>query len=313
MIQVENLTRYYGTFTALHDVSFSIDKGEIIGLLGLNGAGKSTTLKILAGLLTPSDGTVKFDKIDITENPESVRSRIGYLPEEPPLYRDMTVTAFLKHIGRLKGMSSAAVNKRLPGVIELAQLEGREHQVIGTLSHGYKKRVGIAQAVIHDPSLVILDEPISGLDPKQIVGMRDVIRGLAERRAVIVSSHILSEISQTCDRILVINNGRLVAQGTEAELADKVGGGDRKVVITVKGDQHDLEKFISAHVSVTTCREAPTNKPGLASALVEFRHSDGREALIPDLMREGFKLWLVEAPEDDLEEIFLGLTREDAT
>lgn len=310
MIQVTNLTRYYGTFTALADVSFTIDEGEIIGLLGLNGAGKSTTLKILAGLLTPSDGTVTFDKIDITENPESVRSRIGYLPEEPPLYRDMTVTAFLKHIGQLKGMSAGDVNRRLPEVIKLAQLEGREFQVIGTLSHGYKKRVGIAQAVIHDPKLVILDEPISGLDPKQIVGMRDVIRGLAKKRGVIVSSHILSEISQTCDRILVINNGNLVAQGTEAELAEMAGGGDRKVVITVRGDQHDFEKFCREHVSTTSCKPTPTIKSGLAAALIEFRKSTGRESLIPDLQRAGFKIWLVEAPEDDLEEIFLDLTRE---
>jgi ABC-2 type transport system ATP-binding protein len=199
MIEVTDLTRYYGAFAALDRVSFKIDRGEIIGLLGLNGAGKSTTLKILAGLLTPSEGTVKFDGVDITDNPDSVRSQIGSLPEDPPLYRDMTVTAFLKYIGRLKGMTGAQVNERLPHVVQLAQLEGREQQVIGTLSHGFRKRVGIAQAVIHDPKLVILDEPISGLDPKQIVEhARGHPRTSAKGRAVIVSSHILSEISQTC-------------------------------------------------------------------------------------------------------------------
>ena len=308
MIEVNNLTRYYGTFTALKDVSFRIDEGEVIGLLGLNGAGKSTTLKILAGLITPSEGSVRFDGVDITESPESVRSKIGYLPEEPPLYRDMTVSAFLKHIGRIKGMSASQVSARLPEAIRLAQLEGREQQVIGTLSHGFKKRVGIAQAVIHNPKLVILDEPISGLDPKQIVGMRDVIRGLAANRGVIVSSHILSEISQTCDRILVINEGNLVAQGTEAELAERVGGGDRHLVVTVLGDKPDLLEFAQQHAAVASTRVAAVSRVGKTSIHVEFHETDGRESFVPDLIQAGFILWLLEGPEDDLEEIFLGIT-----
>ncbi len=311
MIEVRHLTRYYGTFPALHDLSFTIEEGEIIGLLGLNGAGKSTTLKILAGLITPSEGEVRFEGVDITENPEAVRSRIGYLPESPPLYRDMTVTAFLTHIGRLKGMSAEAVRQRLPAIIELAQLQGREHQIIDTLSHGYRKRVGIAQAVLHDPKLVILDEPISGLDPRQIVGMRDVIRGLALGRAVIVSSHILSEISQTCDRILVLNEGRLVAQGTEAELAERAGG-DRKIVITVRGEQDALLAWLEAHEVVRNVRAQASSGPGLASAHVELERAQDRTRLVPDLLQAGFTLWLLESPEDDLEEVFLGLTGEAA-
>lgn len=312
MIEVRHLTRYYGEFAALNDVSFEIREGEIIGLLGLNGAGKSTTLKILAGLLTPSEGTVRFDGVDMTENPTAVRSRIGYLPEEPPLYRDMTVNAFLTHIGRLKGMGAADVARRLPDVVKLTKLEGREHQVIGTLSHGYKKRVGIAQAVIHDPKLVILDEPISGLDPQQIVGMRDVIRGLAQGRGVIVSSHILSEISQTSDRILVIHGGKLVAQGTEAELAERAGAGDRRVMITVRGDAERFGAFLKAHPTVLTASPAAGHRPGLACMRVELRDPSGREKLVPDLLTAGFPLWTLEGPEDDLEGIFLGLTRQDA-
>lgn len=308
MIEVRNLTRYYGTFAALDDVSFTIGEGEIIGLLGLNGAGKSTTLKILAGLITPSEGQVTFEGVDVTEDPEAVRSRIGYLPENPPLYRDMTVTAFLTHIGRLKGMSAAEVTRRLPGIIELAQLQGREHQIIDTLSHGYRKRVGIAQAVLHDPRLVILDEPISGLDPRQIVGMREVIRGLADKRGVIVSSHILSEISMTCDRILVIHDGRLVAQGTESELAGLSGGGDTKVHLTVRGESAPFMEWLRAHPAVASARTLPDTHPGTAAAHVTFHARDGRTKLVPDLVAAGFELWLLEGPEDDLEEIFLGLT-----
>lgn len=312
MIEVRDLTRYYGDFAALSGVSFEIREGEIIGLLGLNGAGKSTTLKILAGLLTPSEGTVRFDGVDMTQEPEAVRSRIGYLPEEPPLYRDMTVLAFLRHIGRLKGMSAADVERRLPEVVKLTQLEGREQQVIGTLSHGYRKRVGIAQAVIHDPKLVILDEPISGLDPKQIVGMRDVIRGLAAGRGVIVSSHILSEISQTSDRILVIHGGKLVAHGSEAELAERAGAGDRKLIVTVKGDADAFERFVASHPAVASSRRSAAVRPGLAAVAVELHEASGREKLLPDAIAAGFPLWLVEGPEDDLEDIFLGLTRQDA-
>ena len=308
MIEVDNLTRYYGEFAAVQNVSFKIQEGEIIGLLGLNGAGKSTTLKILSGLITASAGTVRMGGVDITEDPNAVRSRIGYLPEEPPLYKDMTVTAFLKHIGRLKGMTEAQIGQRLDPVIKLAQLEGREWQVIGTLSHGYKKRVGIAQAILHDPKLVILDEPISGLDPKQIVGMRDVIRGLAKGRGVIVSSHILSEISQTCDRILVINDGKLVAQGTEEELASRAGGGDRKLVVTVRGETEPLLAFARNHAAVHSAEAAHQIRPGFGRATVVFKDTDGRARFVPDLIAAGQVIWLLEGPEDELEGIFLGLT-----
>lgn len=312
MIEVKNLTRYYGTFAALNDVSFSIREGEIIGLLGLNGAGKSTTLKILAGLITPSEGEFRFDGHDVTENPELVRSRIGYLPESPPLYKDMTVTAFLTHIGRLKGMSAADVQRRLPGILELAQLQGREHQIIDTLSHGYRKRVGIAQAVLHDPKLVILDEPISGLDPRQIVGMRDVIRGLADGRAVIISSHILSEISQTCDRILVIVDGKLVAEGTEAELVERMAARSiHDLNVTVKGDLQSFPTWLAAHESVQAVEPLPS-APDTLTVNVRFHTAEGRTKLVPDLLAAGYTLWLMEDPENDLEEIFLGLTGEAA-
>lgn len=307
MIEVERLTRYYEEFPALQDVSFRVDEGEIIGLLGLNGAGKSTTLKILAGLIAPSSGTVRIDGHDALADPEALRSRIGYLPEEPPLYRDMTVRAFLRHAGRLKGMSSADVERRLPEVVALTDLGGREDQVIATLSHGYRKRVGIAQAVIHDPKLVILDEPISGLDPAQIVEMRKVVRNLRTGRAVLVSSHILGEISQTCDRILVLHRGRLVAQGTEAELAARTG--ITRLVVTVRGEPDAFEAWLRGRPRVrgVTRREVPA---GTAAAVVELE-GDDREALLADLVGAGFGLRLVEMPDDELEETFLGLIHQE--
>ncbi len=305
MIEVNGLTRYYGEFPALTDVSFSVGDAEIVGLLGLNGAGKSTALKILAGLMVPSRGTVLIDGIDVEDDPAALASRIGFLPENPPLYDDMTVEAFLSHVGRLKGMSADAVARRLPEVIDLCDLQGRERQLIGTLSHGYRKRVGIAQTIIHDPKLVILDEPISGLDPAQIVEMRQVLRGLGQGRAVMISSHILSEISQTCDRILVLHDGKLVAQGTEAELAARAQPVTR-LVLTVRGEPDAFVKWLDAHDAVSRVerRDAPEGQARCEVALDDSR----REALLAELVSAGFGLRLVEQPEDELEEIFLGLT-----
>jgi ABC-2 type transport system ATP-binding protein len=305
MIGVKNLTRYYGDFRAVHDVSFDVGDGEIVGVLGLNGAGKSTILKVLAGLLPPSSGTVTIDGFDVTTASEALKSHIGYLPENPPQYRDMTVTEFVTYIGRLKGMTAAQVARRLPEVLENCALKGREHQVIGTLSHGYRKRVGLAQAVIHDPKLVILDEPISGLDPAQIKDMRLVIRKLGEGRAILISSHILTEISQTCDRVLVIHDGKLKAQGTEEELTRQLG--DARIVLTVRGEQAAFEAWLRAHPKVEDVVARPVGG-ALASATVDLE-GDIREAFIEEIIAAGFGIRLVEVPDDELEEAFLGLTR----
>lgn len=304
MIEVNDLTRYYGEFEALKDVSFSVAEGEVIGLLGLNGAGKSTLLKLLAGLLQPSKGRVVVDGTDVASASDAFRARIGYLPEDPPLYRDMTVDGFLRFVAKLRGVPAADVDKRVRDVVTLTALQGREHQVIGTLSHGYRKRVGIAQAVIHNPRLVILDEPISGLDPRQIHEMRRVIRDLGQGRAVIVSSHILPEISQTCERILVIDQGQLKFFGTEDELTKRSRGGNR-VHLSVRGDAAAFEAWLRAQprVAGVVAREVP----GLASFTVTLV-DDLREALITDLVTAGFALRRVEEPDDQLENIFLGLT-----
>lgn len=309
MIEVQSLSRFYGSHQAVKDVSFSIAANEVVGFLGLNGAGKSTTLKVIAGLLPPSSGTVIVDGVDVSTAPTSFRSRIGYLPEEPPLYKEMTVTEYLRFLGGLRGMSSSAIKARLPGVISLCQLSGQENRVINELSHGYRKRVGIAQAIIHSPRLVILDEPISGLDPYQIVEMREVIKGLAAEATVLVSSHILSEISQTCDRLLVLGAGRLVAQGTEEQLS---GGGGTSVELdlTLRGEPQAIHGAISGLPGLDTFELVPEGE-GLMIAHVRLLR-DEREALIAKLVGAGIGVRLVSETRSELERIFLNLTRETA-
>ena len=307
MVEVQQLSRFYGSFCALDNVSFSLREGETVGLLGLNGAGKSTALKMLAGLLTPSRGSVHINGHDATGASEKLKATIGFLPESVPLYDEMTVEGFLRHAGRLKGMTPAAIEARLPRVIDIADLKGRQTQVIETLSYGYRKRVGIALAVIHDPKLVILDEPISGLDPVQIVEMRKVIRNLAKGRAVILSSHILGEISQTCDRILVIHEGRLVAQGTEQELLPDKG---LRLHVVVRCDAEVAAPFFEEHAAVEQF-ELEDQGDGILNAKVTLA-TDTRETLVADLVAAGIGIRGVEEAEDELEAIFIQLTQQEA-
>lgn len=309
MIEVQSLTRYYGSRRAVDNVSFTIASNEVVGFLGLNGAGKSTTLKVLAGLLAPSKGTVRIDGVDLTEAPVSFRARLGYLPDEPPVYKEMTVEGYLRFVGSLRGMTGAQLDARLPGVLKKAQLVGFNHRIIDELSHGYKQRVGIAQAIVHGPKLVILDEPISGLDPVQIVEMREVIRGLAQECTVLLSSHNLPEISQTCDRILVLHRGRLVAKGSEHELAARLKTGLR-VDIVVRGALEPLQALLSRH-EVVESAACHARDEGLVEARVVLKENR-REALVEALVGAGFGIRRVDDTRGELEEIFLDLTREDA-
>ncbi len=308
MITVTGLTHFYGERRAIEDLSFSIAEKEIVGFLGLNGAGKSTTLKILAGLVVPSAGSVAIDGVDLVSAGASFRARIGYLPEDPPLYREMTVREFVRYCGELRGMPSATVEARLPEVLRVAQLAHVADRVIGELSHGYKKRCGIAQAIIHAPKLVILDEPISGLDPRQIVEMRAVIRDLAKDCTVLISSHILGEISETCDRILVLAGGKVVAQGTEAELASRAAGAGTRLSLVVRGTAEQVAAGLAAAVGVTShdLREEAAGTWRLHVAL----SGDGREALVAALVGAGVGLRRMVEDETELEQIFLGLTKE---
>ncbi|HEY4239342.1 MAG TPA: ABC transporter ATP-binding protein [Kofleriaceae bacterium] len=244
MIRATNLTKYYGGKRALGPVSFEIADGETVGFLGLNGAGKTTALRILACDLRPSGGSIEVGGVDAVADPHEVRKRIGFLPENPPIYGDMTISDYLRFAGELRGMSRAQIAKRMPAVLEVTDLGDRADDVISTLSHGYKQRVGIGQAIIHEPKFLILDEPTRGLDPVQIVEMRNLIHDLKQNHTVLISSHILTEISQTCDRLLVLGEGELKGAGTEAELASQQGK-IHQISVTVRGGvQATIEKLL---------------------------------------------------------------------
>jgi ABC-2 type transport system ATP-binding protein len=310
MIEAEGLTRYYGSFPAVRDASFEIGDREIVGFLGLNGAGKSTLLKILAGLLMPTAGKVTIDGIDALDAPDVARRRIGFLPEEPPLYREMRVGEFLLWAGQLKGRSKAQVTADLPRVLDTCELSDVADRVIAELSHGYRKRVGIAQAIIHRPQVVILDEPISGLDPQQIVEMRSVVQSLKKNATVLISSHILSEVAQTCDRVLVIHKGRLVAEGSEQELGDTLGQGTR-LRLDLKGRPALVEETLAASELVEGYELR--NGPGEILVASVTLQRDRREVLIKDLVDAGIGVRGVQDAVSELEQIFLELTRVGST
>lgn len=224
MIDVKELTMRYGPATALDHVSFQANPGEVLGLLGPNGAGKTTAMRILTTYLFPFSGTAKVDGFDILENPMEVRKRIGYLPETVPLYGDMRVDEYLTFVGRARALEGTPLAERLDWVKKACQLTGVWKHLLCELSKGYGQRVGLAQALIHDPKVLILDEPTSGLDPIQILGIRSLVKDLAKEKTVIFSTHILQEVEALADRIVILNEGKLVAQGTKHELAEKVRG-----------------------------------------------------------------------------------------
>lgn len=224
MIRVENLTKYYGSVRAVNQVSFQVGEGEILGFLGPNGAGKSTTLKILTCYLSPTEGNVQIDNYNIYDHPTKIREMIGYLPENNPLYLDMTVYDYLYFIGELRGLSQSVFNTSLRNVIDKCGLTGVVSKPIHTLSKGYRQRVGLAQSILHDPEILILDEPTAGLDPNQIIEIRDLIMELGKEKTLILSSHILQEVQAVCSRIVIINNGDIVADGTMDELKSSLQG-----------------------------------------------------------------------------------------
>jgi ABC-2 type transport system ATP-binding protein len=244
MIRAEKLTMHYGPVVALKDVSFEVKRGEVVGLLGPNGAGKSTAMKILTTYLYPTSGTAKVGGIGILENPLAVRRIIGYLPEVLPLYMDMEVRAYLDFVGKARGLTGARLKERTDVVLEECGLRPMYRRVIRELSKGFRQRTGLAQALIHDPDIIVLDEPTSGLDPHQIVEIRQLVRKLAATKTVILSTHILQEVEATADRIVIINRGRIVGDGTFEELRNRAKQHERTVV-SVVGDRAEVERLLS--------------------------------------------------------------------
>jgi len=304
MIQVEGLTKYYGERAAIRDLAFSIGKGEVVGFLGLNGAGKSTTLKVLGCVLLPTSGRVRIDGFDVVESPHDIRRRIGYLPDTPPLYDEMTVGDYLAFVARLRGVAKAQTAARVQEAEERTALTHVHAEPIRALSHGYRQRVGVAQALVHKPALLILDEPSSGLDPVQIVEMRALIRSLRGEHTVLVSSHILAEISQTCDRLLVIQAGELVAQGTEAELAQR-SGSSGLVVVELRGPVEKAQAVLAGLEGVRGVR-VESEQEGIVTLHVEAS-PELRPVLARALVLADLELLRLERGTERLESIFLKL------
>lgn len=307
MIVADRVSKLYGARWALTDVSFEIGKGEVVGFLGLNGAGKTTVLKILCGVLWPSAGRVRVGGFDSLERPREVRQRTGFLPDQPPLYGEMTVRAMLRFTGLLNGVPSAQIERRVDEVIATCQLRDVALDLVSWLSHGYRKRVGIAQAIIHQPALVILDEPTAGLDPEQIVGMRGLIRALAEHHTVLISSHILSEIERTCDRILVLHEGRIVAQGREEEL--RRGAAAARLEITLRGSS-DRAAAIARQATGVTDVTLSVIDADVFRLTAQVPGMVEQETLVKALVEAGLGVRRVgESQGAGLEAVFLQLTR----
>ncbi len=248
-IVVENLTKKYGDQKAVNDVSFKIKTGEVVGFLGPNGAGKSTAMKIITCFMAPTDGDVRLDEYSIHKDHDIIKRKIGYLPENNPLYTDMPIVEYLKFTAEIQGVPKNEIPDRVGQMIEKCGLDREKHKNINELSKGYRQRVGLAQAMIHDPEILILDEPTTGLDPNQIVEIRKLIKELGKEKTVILSSHILSEVEATCDRILIINKGRIVADGTSETLRNQAQG-QELLTVQIEGDPNKIEKAILKLASV---------------------------------------------------------------
>lgn len=305
MLQVEALTKYYGPKRAVNHVSFGIAKGEVVGLLGLNGSGKTTVLRILAGSLLPTSGRVVVDGKDLLQEPHAVKRILSFLPETPPLYGEMTVSAYLRFVGQLKGLDRQRVRERLPEVKARTALEAVEDEVIDHLSFGYRQRVGIAMALLNDPEVLLLDEPAAGLDPVQIVEMRQLIRSLRGEHTVILSSHLLSEISQICDRILMIQEGAIIGEGTEEALARQFTQRVR-VRMQVRGPREETSACLEAIEGVEDI-DWVREEDGRLTLAVHLA-GDIRELIVQRLVSRGIGVSEIARTDLDLENVFLQLT-----
>lgn len=312
MIEVSHLTKRYGNFTAVDDLSFTIGEGQVYGFLGPNGAGKSTTMNIMTGCLSPSGGTVKIGGFDILEQPESAKRLIGYLPEQPPLYMNETPAEYLRFVGEAKGLRGAALRAQIEKAVESTRLETVQNDLIGTLSKGYRQRVGIAQALLGEPSVIILDEPTVGLDPLQIIEIRDLIRELGLEHTVILSSHILSEVQTVCEKVLIISKGKLVAFDTPENLEKLLGA--QAAVFRVRAPKETAEKILRG---VSGVMDWTIDADGDALS-VQAQLSEGESAesvcgaLTLAFAAKGLPVLEMHRRRANLEDVFLEFTETDA-
>jgi len=309
MIEVDHLTKYYGFLPAISDLSFSISRGEVVGFLGPNGAGKTTTLKILTCFLPPTSGQARVNGLDVHKDSLKVRSQVGYLPENNPLYPEMTVKAFLSFAAQAKGMAPREVGPAVDKVAEECGLESVRGRIIGHLSKGFKQRVGLAQALLHDPPVLILDEPTIGLDPAQVIEIRQLIKSLWQERTILVSTHILPEVSQICQRVIILNRGMIVATDTVSNLTAQLQTA-RVIHLTIQGPEEDVLRVLTAQPGIL---RAEIREPGSGKFVVEMnKDRDVRSQLAKIVVDQGWGLLEMAARELSLEEIFVQLVTEEA-
>ena len=306
MIQADGLTHYYGPYPAIQDVSFGVRKGEILGFLGPNGAGKTTTMRIITGFLPPTRGTVTLDGYDVVEQSLDARRRVGYLPETVPLYTDMSVTSYLKYMGTLRGMSPKHIKVRVGEVVDVCRLGDYSKTQIGKLSKGFRQRVGIAQAIIHEPQVLVLDEPTIGIDPIQVVETRRLIQELGRDQTVVLSSHILPEVSMICDRVLIINEGRIVAEDTPKNLAEGLQGVER-LEVEIGGPVAQVLPVLKGIMGVSDVTHVENNGRHTYNIQAEAG-KDLRDDISQAVISNGWSLRGLQLVDMSLEEIFLRLT-----
>ncbi len=314
MISVKELTKKYARSTAVDHISFEVQKGEVVGFLGPNGAGKTTTMRILTCFLPPTEGTAKVAGFDVLEQPLEVKKRIGYLPESPPIYPEMDTAEYLTFVGRLKGLPGSDLRRRVDEVCERCRIGDVKNKLLGKLSKGYRQRVGLAQAIIHNPEVLVLDEPTAGLDPKQINETRDLIKALAGDHTIILSTHILSEVEQTCEKVIIINKGRLMATDSVENLQNRARAGE-SILVEVAGRNGALDAQAVVHrlqqiagVSRVLTKDSRAER---AAFEVESQHNQSiRGDLARAIVESGWDLNELRSSAASLEEIFLQLTQE---
>ena len=310
MIEVNELAKTYGEVVAVEGISFAVGKGTILGFLGPNGAGKTTTMRMLTCYLPPSGGQAKVAGFDVFEESMEVRKRIGYLPEQPPLYLDMTVRAYLRFVARIKGVAGVQLNGRIDDTMEKTGIAHHQHTVISHLSKGYKQRVGLAQALVHNPDVLILDEPTVGLDPKQIIEIREVIKGLAGEHTVILSTHILPEVSMTCEKIVIINGGRIAGEGTPESLIAQLKEGE-VLRASIGGPGQEVLSMIRAMDGVIDVAVESGGEEEGVFIITSQPGTDVRDGLARQIVDEGYALRELRGLDMTLEDIFLRLTTEE--
>jgi len=311
MIEIQNLTKRYGEIKAIEDVSFTVNKGEILGFLGPNGAGKTTTMNILTGYIPSTSGVVKVDGLDVMEQPREVKRKIGYLPEQPPLYVDMTVTDFLDFCAALKEVDKAAWKGQKNDIMELVKITHVQHRLIRNLSKGYRQRVGLAQALVGTPDVLVLDEPTVGLDPKQIIEIRKLIKALGKNHTIILSSHILPEVSAVCERVVIINKGKIVAIDTPEQLSKSLGDFTR-FTMTIAGPEKKVSEMLQQIYGVKYIETHNKLKDDEYSYIIESdKELDVRKPIFNRLAEAGYPILELKSLGLSLEDIFLQLTTEE--